>query len=313
MHTRERYGFTLVELLVVIAIIGVLVALLLPAVQAARESARRSTCANNLKQIGLGIHSYESSRKTLPMGGRTDGNMLSWHALILPYIEQSALFDQIDQKLVGWQQTNNHALALKPIETYFCPSNYDGVLGKRDNGDDKVPEARRSLFASSKYKGVQAYGHHYQGVMGAKGLNVFTNNLYPTKPDHKNCPPRDESAINGLLYLDEAVPISWASDGTSHTLMVGEQYFSAIAWIASASPNPKTPCDVDCCKNVALSINFDPYGPWNDRSFGSTHPSGLHFAMGDASVQYVSEDIDMATYLALASRNEEEPGAQLAD
>ena len=311
---KGRIGFTLVELLVVIAIIGILVALLLPAVQAARESARRMTCTNNLRQIALALQGYESAYQEFPMGGRTDGHMLSWHAEILPYIEQTAIYDQIDFSLQnGWQQTINHSLAMNPIETYFCPSLYDGVLGARHNGIDKVPEVRKSLFGSSKYQGEQAYGHHYHGVMGAKGFNTFTNSDYPLQPDPAKCGPRDESATNGMLYLDEQVFMAQVSDGTSHTLMVGEQHFCTIAWIASVSSSPNSPCDVGCCKNVALAINFDPYGPWNDRSFGSAHPGGVQFALVDGSAHFVSEDIDIATYLALASRNEGETGAEISN
>ncbi len=310
----RRNGFTLVELLVVIAIIGILVALLLPAVQAARESARRMTCSNNLRQIALALLQYESMYKEFPVGGRTDGHMLSFHALILPYIEQAVIFDQIDFDSVGWQQRSNHKLALNPIETYFCPSLYDGVLGQRFNGDDKVPEVRRSLFYSSIYRGTeQAFGQHYHGVMGAKGYNAFTNSDYPIRPDPPNCSNRDGSATNGMLYLDEPVSISTVSDGTSHTLIVGEQHFSTIAWIAGVSSSPSTPCDVGCCKNVALAINFDPYGPWNDRSFGSAHPGGAQFALVDGSVHFLSEDIDIVNYLALASRNEEETDADISN
>ena len=311
---RRTNAFTLVELLVVIAIIGVLVALLLPAVQAAREAARRMTCTNQLKQIALALQGYESTYNSFPMGGRTDGHMLSWHAMILPYIEQTGIYEQIDFDLDnGWQQTTNHALAMNPIETFFCPSLYDGVLGERSNGDDKVPEVRKSLFFSSRYQGEQAFGHHYHGVMGANGYNAATDSDYPFKEDPPNCGPRDGSATNGMLYLDEKVLMSHVTDGTSHTLIVGEQHFCTIAWIASVSSSPNTPCDVGCCKNVALAINFDPYGPWNDRSFGSAHPGGAQFALADGSAHFLSEDIDIATYLALASRNGEETGAEISN
>jgi prepilin-type N-terminal cleavage/methylation domain-containing protein len=136
---KTRMAFTLVELLVVIAIIGILVALLLPAVQAAREAARRTECSNNLRQIGLGLLQYEGTKKVFPTGALSTGNMLSWHAMILPYIEEQGIASQINYKQVGCLQTPNHALAMNPIETYFCPSLYDGSL-------PYVTEARRSLY-----------------------------------------------------------------------------------------------------------------------------------------------------------------------
>ena len=102
-----RPAFTLVELLVVIAIIGILIALLLPAVQAAREAARRLQCSNNLKQLALALHVYHASNCVLPPGGYRDGNQLSWHARILPHVEQAALYDKID-----WRDTYGNNLNL---------------------------------------------------------------------------------------------------------------------------------------------------------------------------------------------------------
>lgn len=301
---KRRSAFTLVELLVVIAIIGILVALLLPAVQAAREAARRSQCVNNLRQLALAAQQYEGTKRVMPPGGRSEGNMLSWHALILPNIEEQAIADKINYKQVGCVQTPNHQLAMQPIEMFFCPSLYDGKL-------DGVPEARRSIFDSSKYRGVQAYTHHYEGVAGAKGYNPSARQDYEWAPDHEACgspEAYDGVATNGVLYRDSKVKLSDVTDGTTHTLLIGEQLFGDSAWIAGITTAPYWPCNMACCKNVKFGINFEPWAPWNDRSFASVHPGGANFAYTGGSVDFLSEDIDITTYLALASRNGEEPG-----
>ena len=119
-HPRARFGFTLVELLVVIAIIGILVALLLPAVQAAREAARRTQCSNNLRQIGLGLHNYESAYQKFPVGS-WQSNFTSPLVAILPYIEQSSNYQQWDFSLNYTHPTNTRVSGQR-IETYLCPS-----------------------------------------------------------------------------------------------------------------------------------------------------------------------------------------------
>jgi len=309
MDIRRRlstpHGFTLIELLVVIAIIGVLVALLLPAVQAAREAARRMQCANNLKQIALGCINYESAQQTLPTGGKSEGNMLSFHALILPYIEQTALADQLDlSEKNGWSQRPNHEVALSPVPIYFCPSNIDGVF-------DGVPDVRRSLFSSSRYQGQHAFTQHYNGVAGAKGIGSSTIGDYPWEEDASGCPDKDGVAINGVLYRDSQVEMRKITDGLSYTLMVGEHRFGVAAWIAGMSSSPDWPCDMACCKNVAFGINFDQWGAqWNDQSFGSLHTSGAQFASVDGSVHLLTDDMDIIVYKALASRNGEEADSQ---
>ena len=119
---ESRIGFTLVELLVVIAIIGILIALLLPAVQAAREAARRMQCTNNMKQLGLALHMYHDSFKVFPYG-RSPVNrpIWSWSALILPFMEERAIFDEIDFRR-GYNTTFNEAVIKHHVDTYRCPS-----------------------------------------------------------------------------------------------------------------------------------------------------------------------------------------------
>lgn len=132
-NSLRRSGFTLVELLVVIAIIGILIALLLPAVQAAREAARMSKCKNNLRQIGLALHNYQSTHGSFPPGvlgtsGSTSANhkLHTWQAMILPHIEQSNLNFQYDYN-VRFDHANNAAAVIEPVSVYLCPTQDDEI------------------------------------------------------------------------------------------------------------------------------------------------------------------------------------------
>ncbi len=128
--THKRNGFTLVELLVVIAIIGILVGLLLPAVQAAREAARRMHCSNNLKQIGLAMHNYESAFKRFPSGNLAGPSFsvgLSAHARLLPYMEQTSMYNMVDFN-VAYNHANNNAARMQNVATYICPSDNFSLL-----------------------------------------------------------------------------------------------------------------------------------------------------------------------------------------
>ena len=240
---RRRLGrsaFTLVELLVVIAIIGILVALLLPAVQAAREAARRTQCVNNLRQLALGCHLYLDANKVLPYGGKVS-NQLSWSCYILPYIEESSLFAEM--------QAGN--------------AFEDGSVDKGPNNDGEAqngsPTPHRGQYFSAKYRiatficpsaaefdhaekgsstltdGTLTYTNHYSGVAGpvtAPGGQAYRLN--------KLCPlARAGSSDQGLLEYDYQVKPSRATDGLSHTMLLGElvsydevsNAISADAWV----------------------------------------------------------------------------------
>src|SRR3954465_658030 len=225
--TTDRVGFTLVELLVVIAIIGILVALLLPAIQAAREAARRSQCVNNLKQLALALHTHHDAQKHLPPGrlgcdgsgpsslcaGQTDTlrSGMSGFVLILPYLEESALFALYDKSLPIWPRTtawytaNNLKLVATRLSVMVCPT--DQALPFSEN-----PLIDSSVSVYSLPAGAQAAVGSYAFVAGTLGVYKVTN---PSGGDAK-------FANDGLFYYVVTHKFSQITDGTSHTMMVGE-------------------------------------------------------------------------------------------
>ncbi len=342
-------GFTLVELLVVIAIIGVLVALLLPAVQAAREAARRMNCQSNEKNIALGCLNYESAKGSLPPGSLNspqagpDGRHSGFTVIILPYVEQGAASSNVLAKIKarGENNTTNFYDSYEVMDDvgnqltlYSCPS-------------DSNPTGELDLEKDRGYKGSS-----YSGVMGSYQSRKIPN-PNPCKEVSRGY-GLDECAgggtflgainFDGLLTQDLPIKIKTATDGMSNTLIVGERWYQLRAWAVgsywSANPEgpnkgaPKGPTGdsaIFSCKNVTskypINANVDVVGcytshaagqrpenaactvknmPLNDVFWGSFHPGGANFALGDGSVRFIDESVDMNTMLYLASRNGEE-------
>jgi prepilin-type N-terminal cleavage/methylation domain-containing protein len=226
---RKRTGFTLVELLVVIAIIGVLVALLLPAVQAAREAARRAQCTNNLKQIGLGLANYESGLGQLPTQfapydeAGVDGNGISWMVQILPFIEQQSLFGSIDSTgkmsaREGMIRQQNYPALETPIDVYFCPSD---------------PLEETTVDDAWQATGIPLGVTNYAGVLGPHDLG--NGSIFGGLPDCHNYTSCQNAESRGRQeYCTECsgtfwrhshlAPVSLESfaDGLSNTMIVGE-------------------------------------------------------------------------------------------
>jgi prepilin-type processing-associated H-X9-DG protein len=302
-----------VELLVVIAIIGVLVALLLPAIQAAREAARRTDCLNRLRQLGQAAHSFHAARGQLPMhGDRRTG--LSSQARLLPYMEQQNLLNLVNQRVHWRQQTN--ATKNTPLPFLKCPS---------QNELQYTDVAVSNDFRDSPLR------CHYMANMGAKPASCanakvslpFPENTYEMTNCTQNPDTDGGMAINGLLYFESEVSFKDITDGSSNTIMYGELSWDAgldMTWLCgndSADPdNPLTAWAIWIynAKNVAQPINSAPYAPtWNDRpspfalhdvSFGSRHPGGCHMLMADASAHFLQENVDLNGVLKpMASRD----------
>jgi len=299
MPTRKNTGFTLIELLVVIAIIAVLIALLLPAVQQAREAARRSQCKNNLKQLGLALHNYHDTHNTLPPGG-VDANWLSWAVFVLPYIEQSTLYNKFS--FIRGSYTSPSAgkqdLGLNRIATYLCPSG---------NMETSLDPSR-----------LNDYSMHYLGIAGPKGTNPATSIAYTQSAPGK---ARGGMSTQGTLYIDSKILFRSITDGLSNSFALGESSWNEKtayrSWVrgggSANSPSGGTYLtdpSMDCCKNIAKTINSNFNGTttldWNDVSFGSQHIGGAHFLMCDGAVRFVSENVDFGVFLSTASRDGKE-------
>lgn len=303
---RGRYsGFTLVELLVVIAIVGILVALLLPAVQKARGAARRVDCQNRLKQIALANHNHHDTLRHLPSATNSE-NELSWIAQILPYMEEGNLLDLVDQDRY-WHNRKNDVAEKTPLPQFQCPS-----LGTALPGFIGTP-------GSTTFEENSLLRVHYVGIMGAKsGCRL------PAAPDIastytiQNCDDNPGGwADNGLIYPDSNLNFRRVKDGLTKTMLVGEVSWSGSGpsrtWIVGDSGSGKNVYWVYNAENVMYAMKeayrempgerSSGFGN-NDTSLGSQHPGGAHIALGDGSVQFLTEDVSVEDVLKpLASRD----------
>ncbi len=296
-HDPRQEGFTLVELLVVIAIIGVLVALLLPAVQAAREAARRTQCINQLKQIGLACHLFADTNKHLPPMAAYKTNH-SYLAVIFPYLEQGNLYGKLDLSR-SWHKGNaNQDAALFEIPIYKCPSfKQEASVGGLRGGRQDSP-----YFAT------------YLTVLGPKQgpCPSATDDPYVVGPHPaiNKCGNAGGFASTGIIYAWSKTKFADITDGSSHTLMVGEIAWDGIKFKTWMSGNSDGKQWSYAGKNIVYAINeeawegFNGIAQNNDISFGSQHPGGANFCYGDAHVEFLNDTIHLETvYYALASRN----------
>ncbi len=287
----RRSAFTLIELLVVIAIIGVLIGLLLPAVQKVREAASRASCSNNLKQIGLALHGFHDTHNEFPEGlqayfssGKWWGTGWTWQAYILPHIEQNNLFDRIKGRMFtgngdsGGRTSPEMVLAhtTTKISVYQCPSQPDG---------------------DREFGGMA--GNQPSNYNGNIGTNVF-NNCNGTNP---GC-----IRANGVFFLHKRISIGDITDGTSNTFLVSEVQTKLASnmpggdrwyiWANNADGNPPT----DLSEALIGTETNDPINSGNQEAAGSFHPGGAQFLMGDGRVIFLPQNISMTTYRRLSTR-----------
>ena len=295
---RRVAGFTLVELLVVIAIIGILVGLLLPAVQAAREAARRMSCTNNLKQIGLAVHSFESAYKTLPPGavwsssGPKKGSVFVY---LLPFMEQQNLYNAFDlsQTIIDGALLPNSSeqIGSKVITTLVCPSNNH----------------------LSHYSGLAS--HCYAASRGPTAVyeNPSCLCIHPWK-SLAQAPLDDRSNFAGpFTRVGTRAKIAQVTDGLSNTLFFGEvrpQYSEHVrnGWANSNNGNgfctTLIPMNYDTSNDNAADPCHRSYN-WNtELGFKSAHTGGVNFMLGDGSVRFVSETLDHNLYQSLGGKQD---------
>jgi prepilin-type N-terminal cleavage/methylation domain-containing protein len=291
-----RRGFTLIELLVVIAIIAVLIALLLPAVQQAREAARRSSCQNNLKQIGLALHNYHDTFNTFPLGHQYRGNLdgdpadndggngFGWGYSILPQLEQGNLFQQFNpsQCIASTMPTtpggmvSNSQIASTPLPVFSCPS------------DDKPPAFNAGAISTGSATSS------YQGASGSY-------DAYPTAVVGGN---PNTLRYNGVFNRDnrgEPYGLRSIKDGTTNTIMIAEVKWDMddngrnIARIYGGSDNATFATGATNAQLVQgqFAMNWtQPEGNGQPyRTAGSQHVGGAQFLLGDGSVRFISENI----------------------
>jgi prepilin-type N-terminal cleavage/methylation domain-containing protein/prepilin-type processing-associated H-X9-DG protein len=333
---RWGRGFTLVELLVVIAIIGVLVALLLPAVQAAREAARRSQCQSNLKQLALGVLNYESTKKSLPAGGITEGTCCDtqsgagWTILILPYVEQQALyakydFDEPNEALIDIDKdglANSVVREANPV-IFDCPTDEDTdkndrpASGPGDNrlynrgsyrGNAGLCTSQSGAFWDSPNQGNEQYAHE-RGPL--PGVGEMYNNPW--------LPNRTRLAT---WSLKSPVTLREISDGTTSTMLLAEKSHVVLEattpsdieeglrrrtfWAYTYTSYQRSLTflqtrsiisDYGRCLKIGGAFGEDPC----KRSWGSLHAGGFNAALCDGSVSFLSESIDIFLFGAMST------------
>jgi prepilin-type N-terminal cleavage/methylation domain-containing protein/prepilin-type processing-associated H-X9-DG protein len=320
-----RAGFTLIELLVVIAIIGVLIGLLVPAVQKVREAASRMSCTNNLKQIGLALHNYHDTNGYFP-AGYLDGNTnpastpdndvgpgWGWAALLLPYMEQQNVYNQINfSQTVGFG--SNIAISQMPLKFYQCPS--DGLQQPFPVYDSTFTTPITTL-AHANYVGCLGWEECFNGAGGnpqaGSGQDGLTGAL-------------GQGGV-GAFYRNSRTTIASVTDGLSNTIFVGERsgnhspatWTGAVprgrcpAWMASQPPAPYAPPPGPAYDNADFgealvlahgnathlpNADFPIYDP---DTFYSMHTHGANFLFGDGSVHFLSSAINPYTYQYLCT------------
>jgi len=304
----KRKGFTLIELLLVIAIIAILIGLLLPAVQKVREASARMKCQNNLKQLGIGVHSYHDTfSRFIPAGNIATA--LSWHVGILPYLEQTSLFNKISQNTGSYLVLGKYDIPVNnKVATFLCPSQTEAekmILSPTPPHNVNTPEVINNQ---------SPYTAHYYGVGGPAGVNPTTGATYVNEV---NDATQGRMGRQGMFQRTDTVNLSNITDGTSNTLMIGEMSWSPGAispgniagtryrgWTRGCE-DPAIGGAPVCAgiKTISNAINAYSNTLFNEMPFGSQHAGGTNFTMGDASVRFLNASININAYRAAASYN----------
>jgi prepilin-type N-terminal cleavage/methylation domain-containing protein/prepilin-type processing-associated H-X9-DG protein len=334
-HSNKRSAFTLVELLVVIAIVGVLVALLLPAVQAAREAARRTSCTNNLKQLGIAVQNFHDSHKKLPTSNRAPGATTNpryaWATLMLPYFEEQNVFDQYDFKQ-NWSKTvavaphaiANATLVATRLAVFECPSTPED---SRLDGDPQYftltpPPAD---WTASRCAAPTDYVPITQ--VNQRLVDFQVNGQYIVD--------QNVGDLTGMLLRNTNATLRQVTDGTSHTILLAESAGRPYVYRRNGRvgdlPNNRVngggwcrpaseimldgssedgvtfpgPCAINCANGEDVGGMMFPYPFYGSNGTSQTyafHPAGANILFGDGSVHFLREDIEMRVYARMVTR-----------
>ena len=290
MHRPRRpcSAFTLVELLVVIAIIGVLVALLLPAVQQAREAARRMQCSSHLRQMGLGVINFEDVNKMLPYT-RTDPSE-TWAVLILPYIEQQAQYSLWDLKKNYYNQIDQARLPTGKV--MVCPTRRKPPRQSKDNNFDRLQGDASAPFVPG---GVSDYAVNC-------GTKDGQNDYYPDSPFSGIVYSIDTACNGPFWYKGKPMRLAMITDGLGNTLFLGEKHISVKELDFEGSTYNGDNGQPFKKAGVGNPIIRTPTQTGNMSRFGSWHPGVCQFVMGDGAVRVIRNEIDLTTLGYLAHR-----------
>lgn len=341
MRGRER-GFTLVELLVVIAIIGILVSLLLPAVNAAREAARRSQCSNHLKQIGLAFVNHEATHKFLPSNGwslfsvgdpdRGFGRAQpgGWAYSILPFIEEQAVFDLPGdgdrQRVTPQQRMKALELLASPVSSYYCPSRrpsgvYPYVLPNQwspwnSDKPDFVARTDYGVNGGDTTDGAHSFATEFEvRPDGTWEYIQYQDFFWPGSyvfADRATFAWPPESGQSGISFFGSEIALTKVKDGLTKTYMVGERFMNSDHYDSGLNPNDNVHCYVGSDWDINVYGNADPqFTPRQDQrgsgdfgGYGSSHPGVFHAVMCDGSVASIPFGIDLRVHTLLSHRRD---------
>lgn len=348
---RRRSGFTLIELLVVIAIIAILVSLLLPAVQQAREAARRSQCKNNLKQIGLALHNYHGAHSVFPAGyysyatstgaGPSSANIdpltwdaapgWGWGAMLLPFLDDETVSGDISFDVPLWDPVNAAAVQTR-IAVHLCPSATGGdapFTVRDESGNPLLIGGNPVVLGRSHY--VASHGQEScWGECGSSPAGVIFTNIYTSATTTVSINGDAGAVADGPFYRNSRTKMRDVTDGLSNTIFIGEHSsrLSEKTWVgvvpgAYTHPRFSSPENGPDAAATLTLVHAGPSGgelditglpiihPVNFPTYHvgqmfSEHHGGGHVGLGDGSVRFISENINLLTWAELSSMDEGE-------